>query len=86
MRVLLAAGATRPGVETLQGIYPDIDELDEEQNPVIGDVSRVAELLDLSFGEGSFVSLRECPWSKEAQGEQDEGEASHAGDCSVPAQ
>ena len=81
--VLLAAGTAGFRVEILQGLDADVDELDEDHDTVIGDVSGVAEFFDLFFGESGFSALC-AEWQRESQeGEEKEG-AAHGGDFSWP--
>ncbi|GGG73540.1 hypothetical protein GCM10011585_15070 [Edaphobacter dinghuensis] len=49
-----------------------IEELDEDQNAITGEVRGLAQLLDLRFRERVFVGLR---MQRRVENEEDEGEA-----------
>ena len=55
--VLFAAGLARMGVEVLDGLVAGVEELDEDEDAIVGEVGGVAELLDLTFGESGVVAL-----------------------------
>src|ERR1700742_4190966 len=55
--VLFAAGFARMSEELLNCLGAGVEELDEEEDAVVGDVGRFAELFDLAFGEGAFFGL-----------------------------
>ena len=56
--VLLAARLAGVGEEVLDGLVAGVEEFDEDQDAVVGDVGGVTELLDLAFGEGGVAALR----------------------------
>ncbi len=53
--VLFTAWFAGMSEEILNGLAALVEELDEDDDAVGGDVGRVAELLDLFFGEGGVV-------------------------------
>ncbi len=53
--VLLAAGLAWVGVEILDGFVAGVEELDEDEDAIVGEVGGLAELLDLAFGESVVV-------------------------------
>jgi hypothetical protein len=55
--VLLAAGAAGMGVEVLNLLDAEVEELDEEEDALGGVVAGFADLLDLCVGEGGLVAL-----------------------------
>jgi hypothetical protein len=55
--VLLAAGAAGLGVEVVELLGAQVEELDEEQDAVGGDVPGFADLFDLGVGEGGGMEL-----------------------------
>ena len=71
MGVLLAAGAAGMGVEVLQLLGAEVEELDEEKDAVGGVVAILSDLVDLSLGErGVFLLGAEG----NGEGEKREGE------------
>jgi hypothetical protein len=65
--VLFAAGFAGMGEEILNGLVARVEELDEDEDAIIGEVSGLAELLDLAFGQSTFAAL-----GVEGQGESEE--------------
>src|SRR6266481_5229380 len=55
--VLFAAGFAGVSEEILDPLVALVEELDEDEDAIVGDVSRVAELLDLRFREGIVAAL-----------------------------
>ena len=55
--ILFATGAAWTGVHLLNAFDPGVQELDEDEDAVVGVVGGVAELLDLAVGEGGVVPL-----------------------------
>jgi len=76
--VFFAARFARMGEEILDGFVAGVEELDEDEDAIVGDVGGVAKLLDLSFGEGFIVSLRAQRQSK-SEKHKDEREPSEHG-------
>jgi len=62
--ILLAAGAAGFGVEVMEFLGAEVEEFDEEEDAVGGDVARVADLLDFLVGEGRFGNLG-VEWASE---------------------
>ncbi len=71
--VLFAAGLAGVGEEVLDGFVAGVEELDEDEDAIVGEVGGVAELLDLAFGEGGVVALCACRGrvSEESEGEEE---------------
>jgi len=55
--VLLTAGAARFGVEVVDLVGAEVEELDEEEDAVGGEVAGVADLFDFGVGQGGFALL-----------------------------
>jgi hypothetical protein len=55
--VFFATGFARVSEEILDGLVARIEELDEDQNAIAGDIGGVAKLLDLSFRESALATL-----------------------------
>ena len=57
VRVLFAAGFARVREEFLNGFVADVEELDEDEDAIVGDVGGFAELFDLAFRERRVGTL-----------------------------
>ena len=57
MGVLLAAGAAGMGVEVVDLLGAEVEELDEEKDAVGGVVAGLADLVDLGLGEVGIALL-----------------------------
>jgi len=68
--VLLAAGAAGLGVEVVDLLGAEVEELDEEEDAVGGVVAGVADLLDLFLAEGGIAGLGGERWG---EGEERKG-------------
>jgi hypothetical protein len=55
--VLLAAGFAGVGEELLNGFVAVVEEFDEDQDTVVGDIGGGAKLLDFGFGEDGIAAL-----------------------------
>ncbi len=55
--VLLAAGAAGMGVEVVEFLGAEVEEVDEEEDAVGGVVAGLADLVDLGLGEGGVARL-----------------------------
>ena len=69
--VLFAAGFAGVGEEILDGLVAGVEELDEDEDAVGGEVGGVAELLDLAFRERGVGVLRV---QGQSESQEDEGE------------
>ena len=76
MGVLLAAGAAGMGVEVVQLLGAQVEELDEEKDAVGGVVAVLSDLIDLGLGEGGVGRLGA---EGNGEGEEYEGEDEAAG-------
>ena len=77
--VLLAAGTAGMGVEVVQLLGAQVEELDEEKDAVGGVVAVLSDLVDLGLGEGGVAGLgaeRRGEGEEEGEGE---GEAAEHG-------
>jgi len=72
--VLLATGAAGMGVEVVQFLGAEVEELDEEKDAVGGEVAVLSDLVDLSLGEVG-VALLGVEGRGEGEQHEDEGEA-----------
>jgi hypothetical protein len=55
--VLLAAGTAGLGVEVVDLLGAEVEELDEEDDAIVGDKAAGTDLLDLAFGESGLMGL-----------------------------
>jgi hypothetical protein len=75
--VLLAAGFTRSGEEILNGFVAGVEELDEEENAVVGIVGDLSELLDFAVGERGIGALGGKGRNKREQKKDEQESAEH---------
>jgi hypothetical protein len=69
--VLLAAGSAGMGVEVVEFLGAEVEEVDEEKDAVGGIVAVLPDLVDLGLGEGGVGGLGA---ERSGEGEESEGE------------
>jgi hypothetical protein len=74
--VLLAAGTAGMGVEVVQLLSAEVEEVDVKKDAVCGVVAGFADLVDLGLGEVGVARL-----GVERRGEGDERECEEEGEC-----
>lgn len=78
--VLFAAGLSGVGVQGSDGVAAGVEEFDEDQDAVVGDIGGGAQLLDLGFREGGIVSLSGVYRGGDGQQEEREQKATNHAD------
>jgi hypothetical protein len=55
--IFFATGLAGVSEEILDRLVSGVEELDEDEDAIVGEVGRFAELLDFTFGEGGVAAL-----------------------------